>query len=282
MKSFKPRAVSLILILGFAFGALAQEPPMTPPSGGRPGGRGGRAIRDFLGLGAAPDAEAAKLGDPIYKQNCGTCHGETGRGSQGPNLVRSTSVLHDEKGETIGPIIKNGRPQGGMPPFPSLSQTDIYDISQYLHLQVEQAANRGLYGQLYGDLRKQASGDASKGRAFFQDNCASCHSATGDLVKIGAKFPEAVAMQARFIWPAPAGPRRVTVTPETGKPVSGTLLKYDDFNVSLRTASGEFEEWPTDRVKVVLEDKLGGHRALLPKYTDANLHDITAYLVTLK
>ncbi len=283
MKSPNPRHVSLILILGFSFVALAQEPPMTPPGGGRPGGRGGRgAIREFLGLGPAPDAAAAKLGEPLYKQNCGTCHGETGRGSQGPNLVRSTSVLHDEKGETIGPIVKSGRPQGGMPPFPALSDTDIYDISQYLHLQVEQAANRGLYGQIYGSLKNQISGDASKGQAFFQANCASCHSATGDLAKIGAKFPDATTIQSRFLWPASTGPRHATVTTPTGQSISGTVLKSDDFNISLRTASGEFEEWPTERVKVAFEDKLAGHRALLPKYTDANIHDITAYLSTLK
>ena len=254
---------------------------MGPPGRGGRGGRGGN-LREFLGLGPAPDAAAAKLGDPIYKQNCGTCHGETGRGSQGPNLVRSTVVLHDEKGEEIGSIIKNGRPQAGMPAFPGLKPEDIYNISQYLHLQVELAANRGTYGQTYGTLRNQVSGDPKKGQAFFEANCTSCHAVSGDFAKIGAKFPDAATMQSRFLWPVSRGPRRATVTTKDGQTFTGSLMKFDDFNVSLRMANGEYHEWPADRVTVKVEDKLGGHRALLPKYTDADIHNMTAYLVTLK
>ncbi len=239
-------------------------------------------MREFLGLGPAPDAAAAKLGDPIYKENCGTCHGETGRGSQGPNLIRSTVVLHDEKGEEIGPVIKNGRPQAGMPAFPGLKPEDIYNISQYLHMQIELAANRGTYGQTYSSLRKQVSGDPKKGEAFFAANCSSCHAVSGDFAKIGAKFPDAATMQSRFLWPAPRGPRHATVTTKDGQTFAGSLMKFDDFNVSLRMANGEFREWPADRVTVKVEDKLGGHRALLPKYSDADIHNMTAYLVTLK
>ena len=251
---------------------------------GRAGGRGGgrQNTREFLGLGPAPDAAAAKLGDPLYKQNCGTCHGETGRGAQGPNLVRSTAVLHDEKGEEIGPIIKNGRPQAGMPAFPGLKQDDIYNIAQYLHMQVELAANRGLYGQTYSNLRSQTTGDPAKGQAYFQANCSSCHALTGDFAKIGAKFPQAVTMQSRFLWPQSQGPRNATVTTASGQVVKGTILKYDDFTISLRAPTGDFNEWPTAEVKVQLEDKLTGHRALLPKYTDSDIHNVTAYLVTLK
>jgi cytochrome c oxidase cbb3-type subunit 3 len=276
-----PRCVSFVLLIGSAFMAAAQEPPMAPPGRGGRGGRGAN-LREFLGLGPAPDAAAAKLGDPVYKENCGTCHGETGRGSQGPNLVRSTVVLHDEKGEEIGPIVKNGRPQAGMPAFPGLKPEDIYNISQYLHLQIELAANRGTYGQTYGTLRNQVSGDPKKGQAFFGTNCSTCHALSGDFAKIGAKFPDAATMQSRFLWPAPRGARSATVTTRNGETLTGSLMKLDDFNVSLRMANGDFHEWPADQVTVKVEDKLGGHRALLPKYSDADIHNLTAYLVTLK
>jgi len=283
MDVMNPRFVLFTLFMGLAVIAMAQEPQMAPAGANRPGARAGRGnMREFLGLGPAPDAAAAKLGDPTYKQNCGTCHGETGRGSQGPSLVRSTVVLHDEKGEEIGPVIKNGRPQAGMPAFPSLKQDDIYNISQYLHLQVELAANRGTYGQTFTALRNQTSGDPSQGQVFFQANCESCHAVTADFAKIGSRFPQAVTMQARFLWPAPQGPRQVTVTTRPGQVFAGTLLKLDDFNISLRTANGDYHEWPADQVKVKIDDKLGGHRALLPRYTDADIHNVTAYLVTLK
>jgi len=282
MNVVKPRRVSLVLLIVSAAVALGQEPQMAPPNGrgGRGGGRGSQ--REFLGLGPAPDAAAAKLGGPLYQENCGTCHGETARGSQGPNLVRSTVVLHDEKGDLIGPVIKEGRPQAGMPAFPQLKAEDIYNISQYLHVQVDVAADRGTYGVTYGNLRKQTTGDPKLGQAYFQANCSSCHSVTGDFAKIAAKFPDAVTMQSRFLWPAPRAPRQATVTAPDGKTFTGTVLKFDDFTVSLKTANGDYHEWPTDRVKVQVEDKLGGHRALLPKYTDVDIHNMTAYLVTLK
>ncbi|HEX4232600.1 MAG TPA: c-type cytochrome [Bryobacteraceae bacterium] len=247
-------------------------------------GRGPRRLntREFLGLGPAPDAAAAKKGEPLFAANCAGCHGKTARGGQGPDLVRSVVVLHDEKDETIGPVIKNGRPEAGMPPFPQLPAEDIHNISQFLKMQVELTANRGTYGKTYSSERAKTSGDMRKGQEFFEANCVSCHSATGDLAAIGAKFPQAATMQARFIWPVSMGPTEATVTKKSGQEVTGTLLKLNDFDVELRDSNGQFQYWPRDLVDVKVEDKLGGHRALLPKYTDADLHNVTAYLMTLK
>jgi cytochrome c oxidase cbb3-type subunit 3 len=116
-------------------------------------------------------------------------------------------VLHDEKDEEIGALLKGGRPEGGMPAFPSLSrQDDIHNISQFLKMQVELTANRGTYGQTYNSLCGQTSGDPRKGQEFFEANCVACHSATGDLAKIGAKFPQVAILQSRFIWPSNPGP----------------------------------------------------------------------------
>lgn len=277
---------AVICIAVSAPGAPAQEEGGGRPAG-RGGGRGGGArgsTREFLGLGPAPDEAAAKKGEPVYKQNCGGCHGETARGGQAPSLLRSVVVLHDEKGEEIGPVIRKGRPQAGMPAFPNLAADEVQNIAQYLHLQVELAANRGTYGATYASLRNQSSGDATQGAEFFHGagGCAACHSATGDLAKIGAKYPQAAAMQARLLWPAPQGPQKATVTLPSGQTVSGTVRTLNDFDVSLTDAAGVYHYWKRAAVKVVVEDKLGGHRALLPKYSDADIHNLAAYLVTLK
>jgi mono/diheme cytochrome c family protein len=251
--------------------------------GGRGGGRGGAAsTREFLGLGAAPDEAAAKKGEPLYKQNCATCHGERARGAQAPNLVRSTVVLHDEKDEEIGPVVKNGRPQAGMPGFTNLSAEDIHNIGQYLKLQVELAANRGTYSATYSGQRNQTSGDPKKGQAFFDTSCAQCHSATGDLAKIGGKFPQAATLQSRWIWPAAPGPQKATVTTASGEKIAGTVRALNDFEVSVTDAAGVYHYWKRSDVKVDVEDKMSGHRALLPKYSDDDIHNVTAYLVTLK
>ncbi len=266
--------------------ASAQEAPAPGPPGGR-GGRGGgpggaARTREFLGLGPAPDAAAAAKGAPLYKQNCATCHGETGRGSQGPSLVRSIVVLHDEKDEEIGPVIKKGRPDAGMPAFPSLSPDDIHNISQYIKMQIELAANRGTYGQTYADKRNQPTGDARRGEAFFSANCTSCHSATGDLAKVGARYSQAALMQSRLLWPATPGPQKATVTTSFGQKVTGTIRQMDDFGISLTDSNGEYHYWDRGHANVQIEDKLAGHRALLPKYSDQDIHDVTTYLLTLK
>ncbi len=271
------------LLLGVCF---AQDEPPAPAGGrgARRPGRGAEGLREFLGLGPAPDRAAAAKGDPVYKQNCGTCHGPTGRGSQGPSLVRSVIVLHDEKGNEIGPVIKNGRPQAGMPAFPSLSKDDLSNIAEYLHLQVELAANRGTYNSTYGDLRSQTTGDPKRGEAFFNGagGCNSCHSVTGDLAKIGSRFQQAAVMQARFLWPAAQGPAKARITTPSGQTVTATIRTIDDFDVSFYDAAGQYQSYSRGQVKVEMEDKLAGHRALLPRYTDANIHDLASYLVTVK
>src|SRR5262249_42038752 len=115
--------------------------------------------------------------------------------------------------------------------------------------------------------------------------CKACHSVTGDLAHIGTKYA-ADALQTRFIWPGGRGgggrAQKVTVTLPTGEKVAGTLKRIDDIDVSLYDASGSYRSWPRDPAKVELEDRLEGHRQLLPKSPDADMHNLTAYLVTLK
>lgn len=231
---------------------------------------------DFLSLGPAPDAAAARLGEPLYQADCAACHGSGARGGVGPNLLRSVLVLHDEKGEDIGQIVRNGR--AAMPAFPNLGKTDIYNIAEFVHLQVEMAANRGMFKQ----SEKLTTGTATAGKVFFDANCASCHSATADLAHVGSKYAQPAALLLRIAWPENRAPRTAVVTVSTGEKRSGTLVHYDDFVTELHTADGATFKWPTDTIKVDVADPLAGHRALLPRYSDNDLHNLTQYLSTLK
>lgn len=232
--------------------------------------------REFLGLGTPPDQPAAARGEKFYKPNCGFCHGEKARGAEGPNLVRSALVLHDEKGDLIGPLLTTGAIDRGMPAFPNFSKEQLYDISQYLHLQVELVANRGLYKRL-----NVVTGDPARGEAYFKQNCASCHAT--DLAKVSTKFPAPDQLQSRFVWPTlrPGTKRNITIQNGSER-ITGTLKQMDDVNVSIYDASGNYRSWPTSAVKIQLEDRLAGHRELLERYTDSDIHNVTAYLVTLK
>src|SRR4051812_14109468 len=101
------------------------------------------ATREFLGLGAKPDKEAAGRGAPRFQQNCAFCHGPQARGATGPSLITSDVVLGDDHGEHMVPYVKNGRPDKGMPAFGNMPERELKDIAEFLHLQVEEVANRG-------------------------------------------------------------------------------------------------------------------------------------------
>ncbi|MFL6465457.1 MAG: c-type cytochrome [Bryobacteraceae bacterium] len=272
---------SLILFRGVAQENVPKRTATTEGQRAAQRNRGAQGTRDFLGLGAPPDAEAAKRGEKLYAANCSFCHGAKATGGDtGPDLVRSALVLHDEKGELIGPVIHNGRANKGMPPFAALTDAELYDLAQFLHMRVELAANRGTY-----KLLDVITGDAKAGKAYFHGTgkCDSCHSVTGDLAHIGSKLspPD---LQQTFLYPGrEAGAPNVKVTLRSGESIAGTLKRLDDFNVTLYDAGGEYHSIALNpNVKVEIEDKLAEHRRLLDQYTDADMHNLTAYLGTLK
>ncbi|MGH9614035.1 MAG: c-type cytochrome [Bryobacteraceae bacterium] len=271
-KQFYVCAALLLAAMAAPLGAQT-SPPAQPARGER--------TREFLGLGPAPDAAAAERGAKLYAANCSFCHGEKATGAEGPDLVRSPLVLHDEKGELIGVVVLNGRPDKGMPSFSKFTPAQISDIAAFLHMRIYEAANRGLYKVL-----NVVTGNAQAGEAYFNGpgQCNTCHSPTGDLAHVASKFTPA-ALQAQFLYPD-AGPRvppQATVTLPSGQSISGTLKSLDDFNVALYDSSGDYHSWPLgDGVKVNVEDRLAAHRELLAKYTDADMHNLLAYLVTLK
>jgi cytochrome c oxidase cbb3-type subunit 3 len=250
----------------------------------------GDALAAMMG-GAHIDKEAAERGRKIFVPTCGFCHGNDARGKSGPDLVRSALVLHDNKGEVIGPVIRDGRLERGMPAFSALSAEQIADISTFLHSRAADVSNRFAYK--IGDL---ITGDAQKGAAFFNGDghCASCHSATGDLAHVATKY-EPVELQRRMLYPAPnlidvflgravtpPAPTKVSVQLPSGERVSGTLDHLDEFTVAMHDSAGSYRSFSRESVSVDVQDPRAAHEGLLPKYTDQEMHDALAYLETLK
>jgi cytochrome c oxidase cbb3-type subunit III len=246
--------------------------------------------------GSGQDAAAVERGAKLYAANCAGCHGGTARGGPGaPDLLRSILVLDDEKGILIAPVIRNGRTDLGMPKS-NLPDSQIADIVAWIHVQTWTAGHRSSYA-----FQDVLTGDAKKGEVYFANTCAACHSATGDLKGIGARY-DAFSLQARWLQPtgggrggggrggrgpAPASQRAavtVTVTPPAGNAVTGRLDRIDDFSVSLRDSQGEYHSFLREGnvPKVEIHDPIRPHVELLRKYTDADIHNVTAYLVTLK
>jgi cytochrome c oxidase cbb3-type subunit 3 len=242
-------------------------------------------------MGPKIDKEAAERGRKIFVPTCGFCHGNDAHGKSGPDLVRSALVLHDNGGDAIGPVIRNGRLDRGMPAFAALTAEQIADISTFLHSRAADVSNRFAYK--IGDV---VTGDAQRGAAFFNGDghCASCHSPTGDLAHVATKY-DAVELQRRMLYPAPnlidifmgkavtpPAPPKVTVHLADGEQVSGTLDHLDEFTVSLHDASSWPRSFSRENVTIDVQDPLAAHEGLLPKYTDEQMHDVLAFLETLK
>jgi mono/diheme cytochrome c family protein len=279
-------AVVVFLLTSLTIGA------QQPPAGGR-GGRGGGGAAPPAQ--AAADAAAVDRGERLLVAECGFCHGANARGgSGGPDLLRATVVLNDENGKELGEFLKVGRPDKGMPKF-DLSQAQVADLAAFLHARIETAVNRGAYKIL--DI---LTGDPKAGEAYFNGagGCSACHSPTGDLKGIGSKY-DPVALQGRIVMPprGRGGPGRggptepgkgaitVTVTPLNGAPVTGLLVRLTDFDVTLRDASGQTQSWlrlRDDVPKVMITDPLKAHLDMVTRWTDQDMHNMTAYLATLK
>jgi mono/diheme cytochrome c family protein len=270
---------------------LAQTTPPRPTPATQ-AGRGNRAERapDYPVHPPAPPEQVAH-GEQLFKSNCAFCHGSDARGGEtGPNLVRDQIVLTDQQGELITPIVQSGIPARGMPKF-TLSATDIADIAAWLHSQP--LSDRGAPSTL--DI---LVGNARAGETYFNGagRCTQCHSVTGDLAGIGGKFDPKMIQnmivsggggRGRRASGGAATPRpvpTVTVTLPSGQSLTGELDHISAFVVALREADGTYRSFARhDSIpKVVVTNPLQWHIDMLPKWRDSDIHNLTAYLITLK
>jgi cytochrome c oxidase cbb3-type subunit 3 len=273
--------------------AQTPAPPATPP--GQPAGRGrgdGPAPAGGRGRGPSFDQAAIARAKPVYEPQCGFCHGNDARGrAGGPDLARSLVVLADTGGKELAGFLRTGRPDRGMPAFPGLTDREVADIAEFLHERLEAARSRTAT-----DTTASLVGDAKAGAAYFNGagRCATCHSVTGDLAGIGAKY-DPPTLQGRLVNPRPGGgrgqaavsaraTRTVTVTLPSGQAVSGALDFLSEFAVTLIEPSGARRSFTRegDVPKVVVTDPLQAHFDMLRTFRDKDMQDLTAYLWTLK
>jgi cytochrome c oxidase cbb3-type subunit III len=223
---------------------------------------------------------AIESGHKQFEQSCGFCHGPDATGARGPDLVRSPLVAHDVKGDLIGDVIRHGRPDKGMPAMP-LTDSQVSDIAAFLHARAAAALSSSGLPNAY-PMEKLLTGDAGAGKAFFNGGggCNKCHSPTGDLDKVATKYPP-IDLEAHMLYPE-GHHTTVVVTLPSGEQIKGPLEHVDEFMVSLRDGSGGYRSFSREQVKVELQDALAVHRELLGKLTQADVHNLFAYLETLK
>ena len=279
-----------LLVVPAAIWLAAASVAAQAPQTGR--GRGVDAGVERL---RAFDPAAVERGRAAFGEKCSACHRANARGGQGfagPDLIRSVRVLQDMNGREIGAYMQSGHPGAGKPPL-ALAAAEVADIATFLHREITFAAERTNY-----QLQYVISGDAKKGEAYFNGagGCGRCHSPAGDLKGIGSRYDGPV-LQALIAFGTLGGgrgrgdaaaasrtARRATITLPSGETSTGILVRLTDFDVTIRDDDGRTHSWLRNgnTPKVQVTDPLQGHVDLLPKITDTDIHNLAAYLMSLK
>ena len=220
-------------------------------------------------------------GSDLFRQDCSFCHGrDAGGGETGPDLTRSKLVDADVGGDKIGPVVRNGRPEKGMPRF-DYSNQQIVGLMAFIHTQKNNAPTKkgGRKGVDVADLQ---TGNADAGKQYFNGagGCATCHSPTGDLAGLASRY-KGLELEQQMLYPKHAK-SKVTVTPGSGQAISGTLDYLDEFTVGLIDATGAYRSWRTSDVQYKVDAPVNAHVEQFPKYTDDDIHNLMAYLQTLR
>jgi len=297
------RLVGLTIVLNtrvIAQGSLPATAPapsatQAPPAPGAGAGR----FRGLVPGKQRPSGDPIQIarGKTLYGVNCAGCHGTDLRGGDmgGPNLLRSQLALSDQNGELILPVIQGSRQDSGMPAIP-LSPPDGLAVAAYIRSVVATIGSQGRPPSVGKEAPSILVGDASAGQAYIAAKCSGCHSPTGDVKGIAARITDPKTLQTTWV---AGGVRRrripaagaaspasatVSVTLPSGETVEGRLVQIDDFLVTVGLADGTVRTFRRDEdvPKVDVHDPMKAHRDLMAVYTDKDIHDVTAYLVTLQ
>jgi mono/diheme cytochrome c family protein len=239
------------------------------------------ASETATGSAGTHPTDVVEAGGGLFQQSCAFCHGrDTMGGESGPDLTRSKLVSGDVGGDKISEVVRNGRPEKKMPAF-NFSNQELLSLTAFIHSQQAKAASQK--GSRRGvDVADLQTGHVAAGKRYFDGTggCAKCHSASGDLAGIASRY-EGLQLEERMLFPRDAK-SQVVVTLPSGQPVKGTLAYRDEFTVGLLDSGGTYRSWPTDKVKYVVDERVNAHADLFEKYTDEDIHNLMAYIQTLR
>jgi mono/diheme cytochrome c family protein len=267
------------------------------------------------------DQAAHDRGRALWASHCIDCHGSQARGSDtGPNIIRTKVVNFDrsaaQTGSVLGPFLKAGHPTQSKKPSASFTDEEVVALANFLRQRVNDTM-RGSPLFTVGDI---VVGDAKAGEAYFNGDgkCATCHNATErSLAGVSTRIPEPVDLQQRMLFPMgggrgrgrggrgspPADPAaaakaqaeadrnavKVTIAPAsggtggTGGTMSGVLVEETDFYVTLREADGTIRVVRrAPGLKITKTNPMQAHIDLLDRISDKQIHDLVAYMETLK
>jgi cytochrome c oxidase cbb3-type subunit 3 len=220
-------------------------------------------------------------GAVLFGQDCSFCHGRDAAGGEsGPDLTRSRLVTADVGGNKIGPVVRSGRPERGMPSF-DFNERQIASLAAFIHTKQNAApAKKG--GRRGVDAADLQTGNADAGKQYFEGagGCSTCHSPTGDLAGIASRY-QGLELEEQMLYPRHVK-SKVTVTLASGETIAGTLEYLDEFTVGLIDSTGAYRSWRTGDVQFKVDRPVDAHVELFSKYSDDDIHNLMAYLQTLR
>ena len=281
-----PSLVITGILIGISPAAFAQPNPQARPA--RPQSTQSPASRPRPKSATPQNYSAAQVreGEARFGAQCGFCHGKDGTGGEsGPDLTRAEVVAQDSHSDKLAPLIRAGRPNAGMPAFDNLGEEDLNAIAAFLHSQMDKFAELG-GGRRSVDPADLATGNAAAGRKYFngEGKCSSCHSPSGDLAGIATRV-QGLNLLRRMLYPTGnpgATQPRATFQLPSGQTVVAPVAAEDEFSVTVLDPLGARQTYQRSAVKVKIDDPLSAHFDQLGKYADADMHNVYAYLETLK
>jgi len=223
----------------------------------------------------------AEAGGALFRQNCAFCHGRDAMGGEtGPDLTESKLVLSDTTGEKIAAVVREGKPDNKMPSF-NFSSQEISSLIAFIHAR-EAAAKAHPGGRRGVSVEDLQTGNAQAGKEYFDGagGCIKCHSPRGDLAGLANRY-QGLQLEERMLYPRGAK-STVTVTLPTGQTVTGTLAYRDEFTIALRDSTGTYRSWSSSQVRFTVHSPADAHVELFNKYRDEDIHNLMAYLQTLR
>jgi cytochrome c oxidase cbb3-type subunit 3 len=273
-------AICAAAAITFLPGVAAQNGTPTPVPN-RPRVRQSVGSQGPLPEHAQFTAAQIEKGAGIFNENCAFCHGkDAGGGESGPDLTRSKMVSSDKDGEVIGRIVHDGIPDKGMPHF-SLANDELLSLVAFIHSQQDKAMSQtGVRkGVEASDLM---TGNAEAGKQYFEGKggCVACHSATGDLKGIGSRYT-GLRLEMQMLYPREAKPT-ITVKTRTGETLTGSVEYQDEFTIGMKDSLGQYHSWPVQAITYKIDDPAEAHVKAMSQYTDDDVHNLLAYMQSLK
>lgn len=275
--------------------------PSSPASSDAMEGEPSEASKAAPQTGDVPKASSQqiRMGRDVFSAQCTFCHGPDGRGGQGggTDLMTSPLVARDVTGQRMRFVIRNGRGERGMPAF-SFPNSELTAVVAFIHdlkakTSHEAKGKEKPGGRRTVDVTDLQTGNPEAGRQYFEGagGCAKCHSPTGDLAGVASRL-QGLELLERMLYPG--GRRRASTSTPTqhsatarvelpsGQTVTGPVAYRDEFTIAIVDESGWYRSWPASQVKFTVTNPLDAHAEQLRKYTDDDMHNVLAYLQTLR